>query len=313
MLIPDARILSRAMVPSSASYPPKGLILAITFPAAILFGLMLAFIVERLDNGFRVATRAEQMLGYPVFATIPDASGDKKTAKADVADLIVDQPLSSFTEAIRGLQMGISLSNVDQAPKLVVVTSALPGEGKTTTALSLARHVSQTGQKTVIIDGDLRRPNVKSVANIGEIGYDLIDVLVGKCTLDQALIQDTKSRLFILPSRQHAKNAPELIESQAMATILKQLRSTFDCVIVDSAPVLPVNDTKILARLADTVLFVIRWEETPRNAAADAVKALKEVKARIGGLAITRADIKRYHYYSFGYGSYNYAYSKYYG
>jgi capsular exopolysaccharide synthesis family protein len=188
----------------------------------------------------------------------------------------------------------------------------VPGEGKTTTALSLARHIAQTGQKVVIVDADLRRPNIRNIIGNVEGTHDLIDVLRGTATLDQALVPDPKGPASILPVMSHVKNAPDLVESNAMAKTIAHLRTIFDYVIIDSAPILPVNDTKILARLADAVVFIVRWEQTPRNAAFDAIKALREVRAPIAGVVLTRADTKRFHYYSFGYGSYYYAYSKYY-
>jgi capsular exopolysaccharide synthesis family protein len=207
--------------------------------------------------------------------------------------------------------MGISLSNVDRAPRVILVTSALPAEGKTTTALSLARHLAQTGNKVVIMDGDLRRPNIRNLVSLGDNEIDLIEVLRGAATLDQAIRPDAKGSTFILPVAHHVKNAPDLIESQAMAKTIERLRTAFDYVIIDSAPILPVNDTKILAQLVDTVVFIVRWEQTPRNAALDAVKALREVRAPLSGVVLSRADSKRFHYYSFGYGSY-YGYSNYY-
>lgn len=316
LLIPDARILSQAAIPTEPSFPKKVLVFGIAIPASILFGFMVAFIIERLDNGFRVASRAEETLGYPVFATLPDITAETqrsgKELSTNAADFIVDRPLSSFAEAIRGLQMGISLSNVDQAPRVIVVTSAIPGEGKTTTAMSLARHIAQTGQKVVIMDGDLRRPNVKTIAGIESGKLDLIDVLSGKCLLADALVPDSKSGATLLPAYRHVKNAPDLIESRAMSTMISQLRASYDYVIIDSAPVLPVNDTKILSRLADAVVFIVQWEQTPRTAAYDAVKALREIHAPIIGIVLTRADTKRFHYYSFGYSGYYYSYSKYY-
>jgi len=172
--------------------------------------------------------------------------------------------------------------------------------------------VAQTGLKVVLVDADLRRPAVQAAAKLDAPQYDLIDLLKRDATLEQALIKDPKSNVAILPAGKHVKNAPDLIESLAMANLIANLRATFDLVILDSAPILPVTDTKILSRLADAVLFVVRWEQTPRDAAAEAVKALRDVHASIAGVALTRADTKRFHYYSFGYGSYYYSYAKYY-
>jgi polysaccharide biosynthesis transport protein len=324
--IPDARVISRSAIPTSASFPNHMLVFAVAVIASLFTGFVVAFLLERLDHGFRTSTRAEQVLGYPVLSTLPDVVSSRSLGinpsqiglkggdapELNAADLVIDRPLSSYAEAVRALQLGIALSNVDNAPKVVLITSALPSEGKTTTALSLARHLSQTGQKVVLVDGDLRRPNVKAVANLGEIPRDLIDLLKGEITLKDALMKDPKSNVQILPAAKHVKNAPDLIESQALAKVILDLREQFDYVILDSAPILPVTDTRILTRLADAVLFVVRWEKTPRDAAADAMKSLRDVHAPIAGVALTRADTKRFHYYSFGYGSYYYAYAKYY-
>ncbi len=322
--IPDARVISRSAIPTASSFPNNTLVFSVAFVASLFAGFVVAFILERLDHGFRTNARAEQVLGYPVLSTLPDIApnralnlgaarrGGGQNADTNAADLVIDRPLSSYSEAIRGLQLGITLSNVDTPPKVVLITSALPDEGKTTTALSLARHVAQTGLKVALVDGDLRRPSVKKIANLGDQPHDLVDVLKGDATLDQAVVKDSRSAVMILPAAKHVKNAPDLIESQAMAKLITALRARFDLVIVNSAPILPVTDTKTLTRLADAVLFVVRWEQTPRNAAADAVKSLHDIHAPIAGVALTRADTKRFHYYSFGYGSYYHFYAKYY-
>jgi Mrp family chromosome partitioning ATPase len=127
-------------------------------------------------------------------------------------------------------------------------------------------------------------------------------------------VQDPRSALHLLPAAKIVRNAPDLLDSQAMRRVIAELSSHYDLVVIDSAPILPVNDTKILTRLADAVLFVVRWERTPRSAAGDAVKALRSVRAPLAGAVLSLADTKRFHYYSFGYAGYTYssAYSKYY-
>jgi capsular exopolysaccharide synthesis family protein len=288
---------------------------------APLAGFLIAYLLERLDHGFRTAGRVESVLGYPVLTTLPDIGSSRRAGsqsskrhskRRNVADLVVDRPLSAYSEAVRGLQLGITLSNVDSTPRVVLVTSALPGEGKTTTALSLARHVAQTGLKVVLVDSDLRRPNVGVLSGKTDVPCDFVDVLKGDVALERAFVQDTKSSAMLLLSKGHVRNAPDLIESQAMAKLVGKLRTYFDLVILDSAPILPVTDTRTLTRLADAVLFVVRWEKTPRDAAADALKSLREIRAPIVGVALTMADTKRLHYYSFGYSNYYYTYSKYY-
>ncbi len=316
--IPDARIISRSTIPDAASFPPLKIVFISSILLALLFGLLVVYGLERLDHGFRTTARVESLLGLPVLATLPDTLSavrskyQEKGGNKKAADQIIDKPLSSFSESVRGLHLGLTLSDVDKPVRSVVVTSALPEEGKTTISLSLARHVAQMGRRTILIDGDLRRPNVKTATGCTAPEFDLIDVLRGRCMLENALVRDSRTSLEILPVIKHVSNAPDLLESHAMERLISQLEERYDLVVIDSAPVLPVNDTKVLTRLVDTVVFVVRWERTPRRASIDAVRALRDVHAPIAGAVLSRADTKRFHYYSFGYGGYYSAYSRYY-
>jgi succinoglycan biosynthesis transport protein ExoP len=317
--LPDARIISRSDIPTAASYPPVLMIMGAAVPISLAFGFMIVVLLERLDNGFRTVSNVEEMLELPVLSTLPDAAPQRmfgRNSGSDdpqkVAEQVVDRPLSSFAEAVRGLYMGLTLSNVDESPRVVLVTSAVPGEGKTTTALSLARHVALSGKKVILIDGDLRRPSISGAAGVQAKDRDLIDVLSGTCSVDDAISTETKSGLVILPAARFVKNAPDLLGSLAMHRLLSNLRSRFEFVVIDSAPILPVNDTKVLLRLVDAILFVVRWERTPRNAAMDAVRTLREARAPLAGIVLSRADTKRFHYYSFGDTGYYATYAKYY-
>ncbi len=304
---PDARILSRAIVPSAPSFPNKLLIFGAAIPLSIFLGLLLALTVERLDNGFRTSSQVEGTLGLPVLGTIPEIKGEKN-APVSPADWITEKPLSFFTEAIRGIQIGLTLSNVDRKPKVVLVTSSTPGEGKTTVAISLARQAARNGEKVILVDGDLRRPRVASALGITNLENGIVEALTNTVPLEQCLHKDPLSNVFFLPSATKAVNPPDLLSSAAMENLISVLSRTADLVIIDSAPLLPVNDTKVLTRLADAVLFVVRWEKTPREAAKAAVRALADVSVAIAGVVMTRTDVTRYHYYSYGYqGYYNYA------
>jgi succinoglycan biosynthesis transport protein ExoP len=307
---PDARIISRAVTPVSPTVPNKTRAMELGIAGGLILGVLLAFLVERLDAGFRTVSQVEQLLGVPVLASLPEISKDSDSSE-EIADRVIERPMSSFTEAMRGLQMGLVLSNVDQTPKVILVTSSVPDEGKTTVSLSLARIISRTGKRVVILDGDFRRPKLSGVLRVPE-GHDgLVDVLLGKATLQQCLVKDPKSNVMFLSTNRIAGNPPDLLGSIAMEKVIKTLAESFDAVIIDSAPLLPVNDTKVLARLADAVLFVIRWEKTPRIAVVTAAKALADINAPIAGIALSRADNRRFPYYNFGYQNYS-NYNKYY-
>jgi capsular exopolysaccharide synthesis family protein len=307
---PDARVISNAEVSSSPSFPRTGLIIGASIPAGLILGLMLAFALERLDSGFRTTSQLESLLGVPVLSTIPEiAASDKKPVST--SDLLIDKPMSSFAEAVRGLQLGLTLANIDKKPKVIVVTSSVPGEGKTTLAVSLARMAARGGQKVVIIDGDLRRPNIAKSLGIEKPDHGLIEALTGDVPLEQCLTKDPRTNALLLPCLKTPISPADVLASKAMQELIAKLRNGLDLVIIDSAPLLPVNDTKVLSRLADAVLFVVRWEKTPREAAVNAMRSLVDVHAPVAGIALARADSERFRYYSYGYQNY-YSYSKYY-
>jgi capsular exopolysaccharide synthesis family protein len=224
---------------------------------------------------------------------------------------VIDKPMSSFTEAVRGLQMGLVLSNVDKPPKVILVTSALPSEGKTTAAVSLARLAATNDKKVLVIDCDLRRPAAAKAFGSTKFEKGLVEVLSGQARLEDCLLKDPHSSLEFLPTRIDIGNPPDILGSEAIERLIGGVRNKYDVIVIDSAPLLPVNDTRILVRLADAVVFVVRWEKTPRDAARAAARILGDIRAPVAGIAITRANTARFHYYSYGYQSYT-SYNKYY-
>jgi capsular exopolysaccharide synthesis family protein len=260
---------------------------------------MLAFLAERLDSGFRTAPHAEEFLRQPVLSTIPELDESKGTSRA--ADRIVSKPMSQFAEAIRGLSLGLTLSRVDTPPKVIVVTSAVPGEGKTTVAITLARQSAVSGKKVLIIDGDLRHPTIPEAVGLPQPEIGILEALAGKVPVDECLLKDPLTAAMILPCAGKPSNPMDLLASNAMKQLLGKLKNYFDIIIIDSAPVLPVHDTKMMSQLADAFLFVIRWEKTPRDAALSAIRALVDVNAPVVGVVLTRANYDRFQYYSHGY------------
>lgn len=308
--VPDARIVSAATTPGAPSHPNKRLALGIAVPGGLVLGFLIAFFVERLDTGFRTASQVEKLLGLPVLATVPELSGTSKS-KGSAASRVVDKPMSSLAESIRGLQMGLILSNVDKRPKVVLLTSAVPGEGKTTLAISLARVAAKAGQKVIVIDCDFRRPTLDKTLGVKNLSGGVIGVLAGEISLDKAVFKDPLSDAYFLPAEKRASNPSDLLNSLRMERLMESFRQNYDLVIVDSAPLLPVNDTRGILRFVDAVLLVVRWEKTPRDAATSAARVLADVNAPVVGVALTRADTKRFQHYSYGYQNY-YSYNKYY-
>jgi Mrp family chromosome partitioning ATPase len=140
---------------------------------------------------------------------------------------------------------------------------------------------------------------------------DISDALTDNATLDRCLVKDPRSGAFVLPCKAMPPSPADLLLSHSMEKLISYLRNAFDLVIIDSAPILPVSDTKILSRLGDSLLFVIRWEKTPREAARNAIRELEAMKTPIAGVALARTDSKRFQYYNHGYQNYD-KYNKYY-
>ncbi len=303
---PDSRVITRATVPHTPSVPNKTRSIEIAVAGGLLLGLMLAMGAERLDGGVQTVQQLENLISLPVLATIPELKGRTK----QIADRVVEKPLSSFAEAVRGLQMAILHSNVDRKPKVILVTSSVPDEGKTTVALSLARISARVNKKVLLIDCDLRRPCVADLLGIQLKTNGLLNVLSGEKTLEESLIPDPRSPVQCLLGLRVPSNPADVLGSAAMERLINTIKQDWDFVILDSAPLLPVNDTKILTDLVDTVTFVVRWEKTRRQAIADSVKMLTDLSAPVAGAVMTRTDIRRYRYYS--YGRDYYAYNKYY-
>ncbi len=310
----DARIVSRAVIPSAPSSPNVPLNLALGLVLAVGAGIAGVVLAEMFDAGLATSEDVESKLGLPNIGSIPLVSSISEGAdrRLEPADFLLQKPLSAFAEAVRALRTSILFSRVGQGVSLIAVTSTLPGEGKTTTAVCLARSAAQAGQRVVIVDCDLRRRAVNRLFHI-EPENGLLEVLNGAATLEAALHLDEPSGAYVLPLTHTSFTPKDVFGSQAMDSLLQTLRSNFDLVILDTAPVLAVADTRVLAAKADTVVFLTRWRSTPKKAITNALKLLDGAGAHIAGVALVQVDMKSQARYGYGdAGHYYGAYKQYY-
>jgi succinoglycan biosynthesis transport protein ExoP len=301
-------------VPTAASFPniPLNALLGLVLGVGIAIAAMM--IVEALENGLFTSEDVEKLLGVPHLGSIPTVAstldgqkaGDK--AKMSPTRYVVDKPLSSFAESFRNLRTSILFSRIGEPIRTVAITSALPGEGKTTTCICLGRVMAMGGTSTVVVDCDLRRRTVNRLFS-EEPSVGLLEVLAGTATLDEALIKDEASGAVFLPLAKSSYTPKDVFASAAMDRLLEELRRRFEVTLLDTAPILPVADTRVLAPKADVTVFLARWRATPRKATENALKQLEGVGAYIAGVSLTQMDMKEQA--RSGYGDAGYYYRSY--
>jgi succinoglycan biosynthesis transport protein ExoP len=308
----DGRVVSRAKIPTSPSSPRVNLNLAIGFILACGAGLAAIALAEVLDAGLATAEDVERRLETAYLGAIPLLNSVAEDTNLSPIDHVMAKPLSSFSEAFRNLRASIVYSRLGEPVRVVAITSALPGEGKTTTSICLGRVAALQGSKVIVVDCDLRRRTVNRLLR-SEPTVGLLEVLSGEATLQQAVAVDSDTGAHFLPLAKSAFTPKDVFGTAAMDRLLADLRARYDLVILDTAPVLPVADTRVLAPKADTVVFLARWRKTPQHAIEAAFRLFAGTGAHIGGVALTQMDMKQQAKYGYGDPGYYYAeYKKYY-
>ncbi len=303
-----ARVLSKAQVPSSPIYPNvRRLTMMITFGGFVVAALLVLGL-EALNPGITNPEQVEKQLSLHTLGIIP-----LSTDKVAVHDKPLDEPQSGFVEALNTLKVSLSLTAPDHEPRVIQVTSSVPEEGKTSLALSMARLLAQKDQKVILVDADLRRSSVEKKLGLKTHGKGLTDfVLEHGAALMDFLVKDPRSNLLIMPPGS-AKfvNATDIFSSQRMKQIIEILRENADFVIFDSPPVMAVADARLIGRIADKTLFVIRWNKTPAKVVKAALKILRSSGTEIAGVVLQNVDLKRYGQLGYGDSGYYYHYGRY--
>ena len=292
---PDAEVISYADVPVQPSHPRSELVLAIAVVFSAALGVALALVSEALHSGgFHRIAEVERRLRLPVFGLVPKSAGGR------LEELPINQPRSSYTEAIRGIRASLLAGkSIRPAPKVVVVTSAVPGEGKTTTVAALTRVLAAAGVRAVAVDCDTRRPRIHDAFGVTN-GVGLVDYLAGNVA--EVLVQsDVKSDAKFVTAGTSRPDSSELLDSVRFRNALSQLSRTYDIVILDSPPVVPVTDARVLVGLADAAVFVIGWGKTRRRIVQDALKLIVS-RPPIFGCVLNKVDVKKLAGYGYGAG-----------
>jgi len=294
----DAHIVSKADVPQNPTFPKKTLMVTAGFLASTIIGVLVALFFELTDQSFRSEEQLEQVLGLASFGLIPSLKhswGKSKRASA----YVVQHPASAYVEAMRNLYTGLRVSNGDHLPRTVLITSSLPNEGKTTVAASLASLLAAAGLKPIIVDTDLRKPTLHHALGIG-LEPGLADHLLKALPLESVVQHDKATGIDAIAAGRTVANPPDLLGTDQMKQLLARLGETYDTVILDSAPLLAVSDARILVRMVDKIVFLVRWSDTSRNTALRGMNQIVAAGDNLAGTMLTMVDFEAYAKYRYG-------------
>lgn len=300
---PNAKLISQAAPPAEPGFPPKMLLVFLGAVAGALIGMAYALLREGVDRTFRRADQIEAMTGLPVLAMVPTLRG----SITPIAH-VLRKPVSPYAEALRKLHIGLELSEAAQSPKTVLVSSAVPGEGKTVLVASMGRMLASHGRRILMIDCDWRNPRLHKAFQC-QNRNGLAELLCDQPErIEDCIFTDTLSGADLIPSGVFTPQAMRYLTTDRMKMILHALAPRYDMILIDSAPVLVGAEVLTLSRMVDKVAFMVRWGNTKRDAVMEAMKDLIEVNADIAGVAMTRVDPKGYRAYS--YSELNYEYER---
>jgi polysaccharide biosynthesis transport protein len=308
----NIRTVDRARVPTAPSEPNIPRNLAFALALGLTTGIGLAFLLEGIDNTVRTPEQAQAISALPSLGMIPLGSknGTESTRKKlsvtsskEAVELVTQsRPQSQMAESYRALRTSLLLTSLGAPPKVILVTSALPQEGKTTTSINCAIVLAQKGTRVLLIDADLRRPGIHKTLGIGP-RTGLSNVLTGSTTLSQAVVRSgVLPTLFVLPAGTPPPNPAELLASSNMKDVLAELSEQYDHIVVDTPPTLSVTDAVVMSTRADAVVLVIRSGQTTKQALRRARDILMQVNARVCGVLLNAVDLTSpdyYYYYEY--------------
>ncbi|WP_213288944.1 AAA family ATPase [Bradyrhizobium sp. sGM-13] len=322
--MPDSRIVTKASIPIRPSSPKTMLILGLALMLGLGAGTVLAFLTDYLDGRVKTLEQAESIAGVPALAAVPLIgtrelarlarrgrseldSYDPKTTQLlppalqpPLTRYAIDEPGTFFAEAIRAVRLSLQRTMRSQPVKVVQVTSALDSEGKTTLAINLAQSLATLGIRTLLIDGDLRNPQVtRSLCPRAEAG--LLEVAIGHVAPEHAVLVDQSTGLSVLPSTRikQVEFITELMFSDRIVDVLDYFRHRYELIVIDSPPLVPLVDGRALAELSDRIILALAWDQTPREVLSHAMDLLSPVSDRIMGTVLTRVDLSRLQFYDY--------------
>ena len=301
----DSRILSEA-TPGQQVAPRKSRILALSMILGVMAGSALVLLREYTQNTYRTAEELERTTGMTVLGQIPRIPAKGRPA---TIQYLATKPTSAPAEAIRNLRTSVLLSNVDNPPRIIMSTSSIPGEGKTTLAIAMAQNLAGLNKKVILIEGDIRRRTFGEYFPQAREQGGLLSVISGKQTLEQAVWKHPEAGIDILMGERSHVNAADVFSSESFRHLIERLRDDYDYAIIDTPPVLVVPDSRVIGQHVDAIIYSVNWDRTTRTQVQEGLRQFATVNLRVTGLVLSQIDpagMKRY-----GYGDKYGAYSRY--
>ncbi len=300
-----ARVVDPSTVASIPHAPRKTQIVLLATAAALVVGMLLALLLERLNNTLNSTNEVERRLKLPVLGYLQKVKGfGKRGFKSELAFFNDSQSL--FAESIRTIRTSVLMTALDSAHKVLVITSSVPEEGKTTVSFNLACALAQV-KRVLLIDADLRRPKIGKLLGLDSGHHGLSSLVAGTATAAQCIFQDPKSGLHIMTAGDIPPNPLEMLSSKRFSDAIAKLKESFDIIIIDSAPIQLVSDALVLSQIANAMIYVVRADSTPYQLAQNGIKRLRQVNAPLAGVVLNQLDIEkaeRYYGEYSGYGGY---------
>jgi capsular exopolysaccharide synthesis family protein len=291
-LAADARVISEATPPTAASFPRPAPLLTVGFCASLLVALLAVYATEQADRRLRTPDDVRAALGLATLGLVPEL-GRRRGQGVPFHEWPLRRPGTCEAEAVRSVLTALGPVGPQAGGRIVLLGSAVPGEGKSSLTLALGRLAAEEGARVLVVDADLRRPSLAAMLG-REAGLGLVELADGRATLDEVLLDDPLSLLRILPGSAATGPPTGLLGEGGVPAVLRALRGIFDLVLVDTAPLLPVADAARLAAHADAIVLVVRWARTPAPLVAHAQGLLGPARERVIGAVLTRVDLRRH-------------------
>lgn len=282
----DARIISNAVVPLLAFFPRTGLTLVLALFGGLVLGAGLAVLRWQLDNRFRAPEELEQFTGVNVYGAIPLALTKRRSR---ILKYLVDRPSSSLAESVRDFRTSLLMADAEHPPQVVLISSASPGDGKSTTAAMLAHINARLGKRVLLLECDLRRPTFTQLFAAKPPG-GLADLLAGTKSLTETVHHDQATGLDVIFAQDPGVNPSDVFSSRRFADVLQELRRVYDFIVIDSPPVLAVPDARIIARHADALVVCACWRKVTKPMIRAVMRQFSTIRVRLAGFVMTKVD-----------------------